>query len=380
LNKSHTYNPKLNSKFKIFFLSCITYIIALGNTEAQKKQPLTIGITFHRGFLYNHSPKSGVTGVSLTDVNGFEASFQWQTLGTKPWHQVYKFPQWGVSLLFLDMKQKRYSGQGTAFLIHKSIPCIRSNFFDLNFRMATGLGFFNQIYDANDNPNNLWISLPFSPTMQMQMEGKFKLTKHISLTLGGTFTHFSNGNLSQPNLGMNIPTYHVGIRYTPNTEKPVFIKDSTKIVYEKNYLHIGIAGGAKVLSNAMHSYYGVYNFHAYYGRRVSGMSKLLIGIDIFQDNSLNFETTNDELRTKPDRNIQRIGIYGGHEFLFGKMGFVVGLGYYLYNEYTDRDGNTYFRLGLRYNISPRFYSMVNLKSHLAVADNIEFAFGFNVFK
>ena len=110
------------------------------------------------------------------------------------------------------------------------------------------------------------------------------------------------------------------------------------------------------------------------GRRVNRKSNLLLGVEGFYDRSLKADLA-DTLRpgtTGPS--VLKIGVFAGHELLFGRLAFVTHLGFYVYDPYKSSTAY-YERLGLNYHFTDRLFGAIDLKVHRAVADVIEFKVG-----
>lgn len=372
-------------KFNISFASFFIFLAFNAGFAQPSKQPIQLGINIHRGFLLNHSPlKTNTSNLSLQSIYGVEINAVWQTLGTKPWHKYYGFPKWGASFIYYsvgsgetyinyDKDDKNLYrvdwGDCYSLLIHSSLKPISTRFFEMNIRIGTGFGYFTSIYNANDNPGNLWISSRINLSMHVNIEGQFKLSPQWALVLGGTFSHFSNGTIRMPNLGVNLPTANVGLRFTPFPERLQYKRDSLYPSAKKNYFYFSLAGGAKVLPEFGTTYYPTVAASFMYGRRVGKISKLLVSLDAFRDESLLADSLNK------NKDINRYGIWLGHEFIHGRLGLISGVGYYLYKK-TDRDAPLYLKVGLRLYFHKHFFGCVTLKTHYGRADNFEWTVGY----
>ena len=96
--------------------------------------------------------------------NGFILSWNRKTDGSKDWHQVYGFPDYGVTLNYQDLKNE-YLGSNFGLYAHY-------NFYFLNrrlvFRIGQGLGLTSNPYDKETNyRNNAYGSRLLSSTMMM---------------------------------------------------------------------------------------------------------------------------------------------------------------------------------------------------------------------
>ncbi|MFN0047611.1 MAG: acyloxyacyl hydrolase [Cytophagales bacterium] len=373
-------------KFNIA-IALVNVFILFSTSDAQPgKQPIQLGVQLHHGFLLNHSPaRTNKANAAIKSIYGFEINALWQTLGSKPWHRYYGFPKWGASFIYYavgsgttyvqyDKGDKTlYSvnwGDCYTLLIHSSLKPISTRFFEMNIRIGTGLGYFTSIYNANDNPGNLWISSRINPAMHLNIDGQFNINQQWALVVGGTFTHFSNGATRMPNLGVNFPTANVGLRFTPFPDRIKIKRDSVYSSAKKNYLHFSIAGGTKVLAEFGTTYYPTMAASVMYGRRLGKISKLLVSLDAFRDGSL----LGDSLQANKNKDINRYGVWVGHEFLHGRLGLLFGLGYYFYKK-TDRDANTYIKVGLRHYFHKNIFAGIVLKTHYGQADSFEWTLG-----
>lgn len=383
------YNSLMGSKFNLsIIILAVFYFSFLIICDAQpNQQPIQIGLHYHQGFLLNHSPKRTNTGkTALNALYGFEITALWQTLGSKPWHKYYGFPKWGASFVYFNVgSNKTYIdfakgdsnmynvnwGEVYALLIHSSLKPISTPKFELNIRIGTGFGYFTEIYNGRSNAGNLWISSRINPAMHLTIECQYKITKQWAVVAGGSFTHFSNGATRMPNLGINLPTATVGLRFTPFPERLIFKRDSIYPSARRNYFHFSMAAGAKILGEFGTTLYPSYTCSFMYGRRIGKISKLLLSIDAFRDESLIEELSLD------NKSINRIGLWAGHEFIHGKLGFLMGAGYYIYKQ-TLRDPNVYLKIGIRRYIDERLFIGVLLKTHYGQADNFEWTLGYTL--
>jgi len=376
-------------KFNLYILAIVSLTnhgICVGQPG---KQPIQIGANYHYGFLLNHAPnRTNIAGPVLKTLHGIEINATWQTLGTKPWHKYYGFPKWGASFIYFSVGEKstyiNYNKQDRTIydvdfgdcytlLIHSSLKPITTRYFEMNIRIGTGFGYFTKVYNAGDNPGNLWISARINPSMHLNIEGQFNLTPNWALVVGGAFTHLSNGATRMPNYGVNFPTVNAGLRFTPFPERKIINRDSIYPAAKKNYLHLSMAGGAKVLGEFGTTYYPTFAASIMYGRRVGKISKLLVSLDAYRDESL----LGDSLKINKGKDLNRYGIWVGHEFMHGRLGLLFGVGYYLYKK-TDRDAPIYIKAGLRHYFHKHFFGGVMLKTHYGQADCFEWTLGYTL--
>lgn len=365
----------------IYWLSIIQFVF-LSFFSFSQKQPISLGIQYHYGYLLNHSPKSGVHGPSILTIDkGIEFNILWQSQGTKEWHKYYGYPKWGFSFIYFNLGDREINNRTVHFgnvysiLFHNSIKAIKREKFEFNIRLGTGFGIFDKVYESESNKGNLWISLPFNTSMHANFETLYFLNKYYQLNISAAFTHYSNGALNLPNLGVNFPTLNCGIRYNINPERHGFRKDTAFNQNKRHYFYFMGALGLKASGNSEfeRSDYLTYATSIQYGNKIGKISKLLVSFDAFKDNTL----VNQREYNQNEANIMRLGVWFGHEFCMGRIGLFSGLGYYIYKK-TNRDAPAYIKVGLRYHISDHIFAAFVLKTHFGQADNFEWTLGYSL--
>ena len=79
-----------------------------------------------------------------------------------------------------------------------------------------GLSWFNKPYDIVENPSNLVIGSSFTGIGTIQTGMDFRMHDSWQLRLGGSFYHYSNSHVAVPNIGANVFSGFLGLRYAPN--------------------------------------------------------------------------------------------------------------------------------------------------------------------
>lgn len=366
-------------KFSIIQLCFLLYFTGdLPTLQAQIQQKFPdINIQYHYGFLLNHSPmRSGKSAIGLTDVHGIETTLLWPTNGQRYWHRKYGYPKWGTSFIFFNVGSSEifnrpvHWGNVYSWLIHSSLRVVQTSFFEFNIRLGTGVGYFSQVYHPVNNPDNLWISARLNSSMYGHFETVYKILPTWHVVIAGAYTHFSNGATRMPNLGVNFPTVNIGLRYHTYGKTYVQRLDTIHAPLNRHYLHVSLGVGAKVLGDFGTTYYRTLAASVQYGYFVGQFSKLLLSLDAFRDNSL-LDSTNRANNT----DINRLGIWAGHEFMHGRVGVVFGWGYYFYKK-TERDANNYIKVGLRYHFHKNLFGAIILKTHYGQADCFEWTLGY----
>ena len=104
-------------------------------------------------------------------------------------------------------------------------------------------------------------------------------------------------------------------------------------------------------------------------------SDLGLGLDFFYDNSLSIKNSRETGDSAQSANF-RPGIHGSYQLKVASIGILFDMGFYPYSEYKG-DGLFYHRIGVRYYFK-NLFACINLKTHYARADFIEWGVGWNL--
>ncbi|QMU30793.1 acyloxyacyl hydrolase [Adhaeribacter radiodurans] len=354
-------------------LGCFSCLLAF----AQEKIPISIGASYLQGSVLVHSPK--IRHLQGVNPVGAEINLQYQTTGTKFWHQLYKYPRIGISLIAFDY-QKPILGKSLAASIYLNKYVYHRAQDQISIRVGTGLAYFSNHFDWRLNATNNVISAPLNAVIQFRAEYERILSPKFSLLLAAGINHYSNGGNAKPNLGINIGTLSLGLNYYSQRSFEPLVQAWPP---PGNKLSFTISGsaGIKQRDDFDTITYTVKSVALSAMRQLNPKSTLLIGLEGFYDPSLIPRRNWDprvEPGTSPD--IRRVALNFGHELAIGKLGFGTYVGWYAYRPYKS-DAAFYQRLETRYPLTRNIYLAAGLKLHdLIKADVIEYRLGFRFWR
>ena len=126
----------------------------------------------------------------------------------------------GIGLSYNDFGNYAEVGIPKAVYVFQGAPIVRfSPHFSLNYEWNFGAALGWHPYDWKTNPNNQMIGSKVNAYLNLNFAAEWKLCPYASLTAGVEATHYSNGNTSYPNAGMNILGGRVGVVCTLNPPK-----------------------------------------------------------------------------------------------------------------------------------------------------------------
>ena len=129
----------------------LIFLYPLFAISQDKKNTTYFDVQLFRGNVIKHTNDVGhlITG----HPDGFLLSYNWKTFGNKEWEQVYNYPDYGVSIHYLDFKNK-FLGYNFAVGLHYNFYFLNRN---LIFRISQGIGVTSNPYNKEtNNKNRLW--------------------------------------------------------------------------------------------------------------------------------------------------------------------------------------------------------------------------------
>lgn len=327
-----------------------------------------------------HTPKIHLTPPRYSQA--FELSYSRQTTGEKEWHQRFGFPE-----IALNLSAARYGSAelGMAFGFYPSIafPILRFKHADWYWKLGGGIGMATQSWQrtpASDSMNNILGSKVNNFTM-IQTAYRFSFQKHWTIQAGIHFFHVSNAAARQPNYGINTLGVFLGAAYHRSGYSNTFIKKS--LPHHPNPLNLGFRTSisfseAKTVDGPIYPHY---NFTLFGAKMYRNKSRAILGADATYSSKVYAFLKNGYTYPGKERKYAwQYSVFAGHEFVFGKIGLPLQLGYYL--NHSIGGNKLYQKLGLNYHFYHRSHKVLKdlflftqLKTHYASAEYAEIGLG-----
>jgi len=363
---------RLTAILSLSLLLSLQAINASATVPDSTEGSLRFSGNFHYGFVIAHRPI--LVPLQTGHVLGFDVQVTKPTTGKKEWEKIYIYPTVGINYSWFDMGNPQQLGWGQALYPFILFPVTRNPNLQLNIRFGAGIGYAQKPYDRYENYKNQALAAHINAIFAVHTSLYAKLAKKtfFQATLG--VTHFSNGSMNVPNLGINIAslsggfTYMVGkknaIDRTPfdfKAEKwrgSIMLTGSVKRIYPPGTPRF-LAGSLSILESI----------------RVKRKSAFGAALDVFYDNSLHVRLNQDSVEYKGPYQQFRIGLAGSYELIVNDLSFLLQTGVYVYTA-VKTDGSIYSRFAIRYAVSKKFFACFNLKTHFAKADFFEWGGGY----
>lgn len=345
-------------------------------SNAQKENPSSfIDVNMYSGNIARHN--DNIAHLIQGHPNGFIIGWNKRVSGRKIWHSQYNYPEFGASFVAQNFNN---STLGSSYGVYGHY-----NFYFLErhlmLRIAQGVSYATNPYDKFKNPKNIAFGSDLlSGTYLMLNYVRPQIFGPVGVQAGATLLHLSNANIKAPNTSINSVTFNVGLTAAlhdniKTKEIETFEKDINKKIRFGLIFRTGI-NQSDVVGTPQFPFY---IFSAFAEKRLNPKSLIMIGSEYFNSKFLK-EYIYYQSVAYPENNIahdldyKRIGVYVGHELLFGRFSVQTQLGYYVYSPF-DFEGRVYNRIGMKHYLSSKWFVSATLKSHAAKAEALEFSFG-----
>lgn len=245
----------------------------------------------------------------------------------------------------------------------------------LNYEWNLGMAFGWNAYDEETNPENKVIGSKVTAYIDVDMYLRWMMSRYLDFNAGFSLSHFSNGNTTYPNLGLNTCGIRLGMAYYINRQMP----PATPVVRESYpscrglYTDVILYGAWKQgVGHQGDEYYLLPGRYAVMGFNVNPMYRLNpwlslgASLDGVYDRSASRENDYTE---EPDHTFRRqvaLGMSARSEFAMPYFSINFGVGTYLLGNRNNFRG-VYEVLALKIHASRRAmvhigYSLVDFKT------------------
>ena len=357
-----------------------------------------IGLYYQAGMvLQAHGYEKGdnPTNTPLGLYQGLSAKYAIHTDGREQWQQLYAYPVWGFGFYAGFISNDKALGSPLAVYSFINLPIKRYRKWSIGYEVEFGVSFNWENHEPNED--QYYYPVGSNPTVFFDMgpTATIPLGKNFDLTTGLSFTHYSNGAIEMPNLGINAITAKVELQYIFK-ERPDF-KSFEIPEYKREWEWVILLAPSMKQQNYTYTLdddttlrsvnfnYPILSLSTYVNRQISHKIKFGGGIDITYNEAYASEImVEDNVPVKkPFDPIDKIliGIFPSFELVLNKLCFVAQPGYYIYRKKDEslELPSTYQRIGIKYHFLDHLVIGVNLRAYdFSRADFIEFLLGYRL--
>lgn len=352
----------------------ILFILIISASIIKAQQQTSLSLDLHGGYIMAH--RYNMRHLIQSHIWGGELSIGKTSFNDAFYNHLYNFPEKGVSLYFSNLGNPAQLGNVFAVIPYMNLPVNKSR--NLQIKGGVGLGYFHTTFNQTENNLNNVVSSNITVCINSQLQKNWKISETFELYNKIGMTHFSNAAFKMPNLGINLVTTSLGLRFT-GTPSPIFERKS-KTDFERNkncYFEAGIASGIKEVGGPGGLKYAIVNANLAYIFPLSFKSEFLLWTDFFHDRSLEIRLAGDKWNRATTADFIQTGLMGGYRLRYNKLSFMLAMGAYTYSSYKGL-GSLYHRVGMRYQITEKWSLNTTLKTHFAIADFAEWGIVYRI--
>jgi hypothetical protein len=382
----------LSSIFSICF--CTAQTVIQDSTLSNHKNIFVLQPQVHFGKLVKIYPVFPISKY----VNLNELNVALQTCGKKQWHQLYGYPQIGLSFIYGNWGNDQVLGKSMALVPNLAFEINKDSPWTFQARFGFGFAYFTKHYNAIDNPNNNVIGSSVTNLTFLQADIFRRISKSLKINVGISIFHSSDAHYQLPNLGANVPCFNLGIRYYPKIITEFYRHDSIAKPNKKFLLNFFAGYGRHEFGSAVKPTggpkYPVFQGELYLSKRYKKICNLQVGLSYtyftdYYDFIINQEFFDSHEHLKASV----VTIFLGNEFIIGKFGLIAQGGINLYAPFLkkyhalkhDNDFTALYnpnKIGIQYyfwdpTLKPRhnIYVGLYMKANFGTADYAQVGLG-----
>lgn len=359
---------------------CIFLVLSIGwnsGVSAQdsivQKRIYSIQVQGGKGFLLAH--RSYMRHLVRNHATSFELTLEKKVSGKKQFASTFGYPNAGFTFTIQNPGHREYIGLTYGLFPYIALPLGKAKGIP-SLKLGAGIGVISKPFHQQQNHKNVAIGSYINAIINISLEGSIAMDRlHWNYGLG--LIHYSNGAFSAPNLGLNIPMLKTGFTYDLITNHKYKEPEMQLAIFRKQTGHevFGLFGFRE---NSLHDpkKYMAGSLTYQYLRQFRDKFGYTVGSDFFYNSSIKYKEDSDGQTGKS--NFQWGG-FAGMEMIFDDVSLFVNQGFYLYTDYK-MDGKIYQRIGVRkrFKWGRGLLAHVALRTHVAVAQYVEFGIGYHL--
>ena len=296
--------------------------------------------------------------------------------------KLYKGVYQGVGLAYHDLNPQ-LGHPVSLFLFQGATIKTIVNRLSLDYEWNLGLAYGWKNYDQKDHPDNRVIGSKMTAHINVDLYLRYRLSKKWDLNLGACITHYSNGNTSFPNAGLNIAgikasaAYYFGGERSEESgarilegQEQASTQPSPSTFCDRITWDLTLYGAwkrkgieAETRSYIIPGKYGVGGFNLNPLYRINRWLNVGPSLDVSYDSSANLEIdipkdrepTEEDVHMAPWQKRIAVGLSGRVEFVTPYFTINFGIGHNVVNANTEDLKGFYEMLALKIHILRKSY-------------------------
>ena len=321
----------------------------------------------------------------------FSIEYGWQMLGGKEWHQTCKYPRMGIGVDFLRVVNRNELGNPLSVYGFYDGIYFGSKRIQLTNRLAAGFTYSPHIYDPHDSFPNTVFSTKVNAFTELGMGVAVRLNKRLYIEPGFRLNHISNGNIREPQRGINVVSYQVALRSSLGYPSYAPVKISLSECQHRHEVLAFFGMGSRQVdfnqdtSKVLHETFGLNylmaNLHLGYNYEMTRRFKLGGGVDILYDGTNGQpELAKVGIPSKsavPFHDKMGLCVFVGGETAIDRLSIVTTMSYIVAQTRFESSSPAFEqRLGFKYHFYRNVFAGVNVRAtKFRAAKAVEFNIG-----
>lgn len=336
---------------------------------------------------------NNLTGGAITQTIGGRIEFGWQARGRNVYDNILKYPAFGFGFLTYDFPQTSELGEPNALYLFMDNSFKRWGDLSLNYFIRLGMSYNWSPNDPAVNPFNLVLGSYRNLYISAGVQAEYAIGTHMVAALGVGFCHFSNGQSSLPNSGMNLLTPNLGIKYNFNDGVKTDYKELPVPEFNDKALefYFTIGNGIRQIfydsaktkvSNKLGVSYPVHNISTGLQYQYSWTGKFGGGLDFIywgaQDPGIELGPGNlIQAKEVPFKDKLQLGVFISYEFVLNNVSIYAQPGFrVLKTKYEGMPPDFYQHLALKYHVHDLILGVAIRAVNFGQAEYIEWNIGY----
>ena len=310
-------------------------------------------------------------------ARAFTLSVSKRPPGKNYWAQLFNYPEFGLAIQFATLGNSEIFGHEWSIYPFFNVHLLEGGKISLINQLGMGVGLVNKQFDVESNPSNVAVGTALNIHFNFELNLQYQVLKKFYVYTGIGLDHLSNGNLGEPNLGINYMTFNAGLRYLVG-EKSEENHYAVDPYVSSTRMSLVLTAGTKHARSLTDKSYLVTALSFELKPKWWRVFYPGIGADIFYDRA-----TKDEEQVfgnEPYSSIDnfKTGIHFTQELVYNKFSIGLQEGFYVILKDKAFGHSSYHRFIIRHQISDRFFLQLSMKAHVVVLDYLELGIGYHI--
>lgn len=362
--------PKL-SRISVTTLFLMLFALK-ANAQEKFTDNLKLMVNYQYGFVLPEY--SFIAQATNEYVQSLDIAIMKERYGRDFYEQKFKYPENGVALFYTTLGNKEVFGNAIALNYFFRLNIVDRERFRFFNRMGIGLGYLTKTFNAGNNHMNVAIGSRINIHYNLRFGASYRIGEKLEANAGISFDHFSNGNTSEPNIGLNNVTFYGGMSYLLG-KRIERIKQEIPEHKRKFNWEVFMGFGGKHTRAFSSRYYFTTSAALETHYELARGFHLGAGIDFFYDTSIKSQLEKLEEPYKGHYSFQS-GIHFSQTIAYRKFRFTLQEGFYIGLIERINRKPMYNRGILKYYIKDNWSLRITMKSHLHILDYPEIGVGY----